>query len=208
MSIHILKEKITMIEISARIFDLFMKPFEKRALSKRRKELIPKAKGNVLEIGAGTGVNFDYYIADNISKLTIVELEINGLITNKPLNSQISIDYVLGNVEKLPFPDETFDSVVSTLIYCSVDNPEKALSEVYRVLKPGGKMYFIEHVLPEEKHCRHLVNSFNDTWKCIGKCNVNRETYNTIKKAKFRVESYEQFGKGVFIFIKGIGVKC
>jgi ubiquinone/menaquinone biosynthesis C-methylase UbiE len=196
-----------MIEISARIFDLFMKPFEKRALSKRRKELIPEAKGNVLEIGAGTGVNFDYYIADNISKLTIVELEINGIITNKPLNSQINIDYVLGNVEKLPFPDETFDSVVSTLIYCSVDNPDKALSEVYRVLKPGGKMYFIEHVLPEEKHCKHLVNSLNGTWKRIGKCNVNRETLNIIKKAKFRVESYEQFGKGVFIFIKGIGVR-
>jgi ubiquinone/menaquinone biosynthesis C-methylase UbiE len=196
-----------MIEISARIFDLFMKPFEKSALSKRRRELIPRVKGNVLEIGAGTGANFDYYITENVSKLTIVELKLNGLITKKPLNSQMNIHYVVGNVEKLPFSDETFDSVVSTLIYCSVDNPEKALSEVYRVLKPGGKMYFIEHVLPEEKHCKHLVNSLNDTWKCIGKCNVNRETYNIIKKAKFRVESYEQFGKGVFIFIKGIGVK-
>ncbi|MGH4117751.1 class I SAM-dependent methyltransferase [Clostridium sp.] len=196
-----------MIEISARIFDLFMKPFEKSALSKRRRELIPQAKGNVLEIGAGTGMNFDYYISENISKLTIVELNLNGLITKKPLNSQMNINYVVGNVEKLPFPDGTFDSVVSTLIYCSVDNPDKALSEVYRVLKPGGKMYFIEHVLPEEKHCKHLVNSLNGTWRCIGKCNVNRETLDTIKKAKFRVESYEQFGKGVVIFIKGIGVK-
>ena len=204
---QLLKEESIMIEISAKIFDLFMKPFEKRALSKRRKELIPRAKGNVLEIGAGTGVNFDYYIAKNLSKLTVVELKLNGLITNKPLNSHIDIHYVVGNVEKLPFPEGTFDSVVSTLIYCSVDNPDKALSEVYRVLKPGGRMYFIEHVLPEEKHCKHLVNSLNDTWKCIGKCNVNRETLKIIKKAKFRVENYEQFGKGVFIFIKGIGVK-
>lgn len=196
-----------MIDISPRIFDLFMKPLEKRALSKRRSELIPQAKGNVLEIGAGTGVNFDYYIDENISKLTVVELKLNNLITNKPLNSHININYVVGSVEKLPFSDEIFDSVVSTLVYCSVDNPEKALSEVYRVLKPGGRMYFIEHVLPEEKLYRNLVNALNDTWRCIGKCNVNRETHSLIKKAKFRVESFEQFGKGSFIFIKGIGVK-
>ena len=89
-----------------------MKPFEKRALSKRRSELIPQAKGNVLEIGAGTGVNFDYYIYENLSKLTVVELKSNKLITNKPLNSHINIDYVVGSVEKLPFPDAIFDSVV------------------------------------------------------------------------------------------------
>ena len=196
-----------MIEIIPRIFNLFMKPFEKKALSEIRSELIPQVKGNVLEIGAGTGVNFDYYDIENLSKLTVVDLKFNSFITNKPLNSKMNIQYVTGNAETLPFPDETFDNVVSTLIYCSVDNAEKALSEVYRVLKPGGKMYFIEHVLPEEKHCRHLVNSLNGAWKCIGKCNVNRETYKLIKNASFKVESFDQFGKGVFIFIKGIGVK-
>jgi len=185
-----------------------MKPFEKRALSKIRRELISQVKGNVLEIGAGTGVNFDYYIKANLSKLTVLYLKFNSLISNKSLNSQMNIQYVEGSAEKLPFPDESFDTVVSTLIYCSVDNPEKALNEVHRVLKPGGKMYFIEHVLPEEKHCKHLVNSLNDTWKCIGKCNVNRETYKLIKKANFKVEGFDKFGKGVFIFIKGIGVKC
>ena len=54
---------------------------------------------------------------------------------------------------------------------------------------------------------KNLVNSLNDSWKCIWKCNVNRETYSLIKKAKLRVESFERFGKGVAIFIKGIGVK-
>ncbi|MCJ7691298.1 MAG: hypothetical protein MUO60_18565, partial [Clostridiaceae bacterium] len=60
---------------------------------------------------------------------------------------------------------------------------------------------------PEEKHYRYLVNSLNDSWKCIGKCNLNRETYKLIKKANFKVECFEQIGKKVFIFIKGIGVK-
>jgi len=197
-----------MIEISSKIYNLFMKPLEKRALSKRRRELVPQAKGNVLEIGAGTGVNFDYYINENLTKLTVVDLKFNSLITNKPLNSHININYVVASAENLPFADETFDSVVSTLIYCSVDNPQKTLSEVYRVLKPGGKMYFIEHVLPEEKPYRNLVNSLNNTWKCIGKCNVNRETFKLIEKANFKVESFERIGSGVLIFIKGIGVKC
>ena len=88
-----------------------------------------------------------------------------------------------------------------------MDNPEKALSEVYRVLKPGGKMYFIEHVLPEHRHYRHLVNSLNGAWKAVGMCNVNRETLKTIEKANFKVESFEQFGKACLIFIKGVGVK-
>lgn len=196
-----------MIEITPRMYNLFMKFFEKRVLSKIRSQLIPQVNGNVLEIGTGTGVNFDYYITDNVSKLTAMDLKFNSLITSKPLNSLINIQYVVGSAEKLPFPNETFDSVVSTLIYCSVDNPEKALSEVHRVLKPGGKMYFIEHVLPKEKHSRQFVNSLNNTWKCIGKCNLNRDTYKLIKKANFKVESFEQFGKRVVIFIKGIGVK-
>lgn len=197
-----------MLEITPRIFNLFMKPFEKRALSKRRKELIPKVHGNVLEIGAGTGVNFDYYCSNKLAKLTVLDLKFNGFIRSKVLNKKMKINYIEGSAEELPFEDGTFDCVVSTLIYCSVENPQRALSEVYRVLKPGGKMYFIEHVLPEEKHCRHLVNSLNNTWKCVGKCNVNRETLKLIREAKFKVDNFEQFGKGVFIFIKGIGIKA
>lgn len=138
-----------MVEITPKIFNLFMKPFEKRALSKRRKELIPKVYGNVLEIGAGTGVNFDYYSSNKLVKLTVLDLKFNSFIRSKPLNKKIKINYIEGSAEELPFEDETFDCVVSTLIYCSVENPQRALSEVYRVLKPGGKcillnMYYLK----------------------------------------------------------------
>ena len=68
-------------------------------------------------------------------------------------------------------------------------------------------MLFIEHVLPEEKPYRNIVNSLNDTWKKIGKCNVNRETHTLIEKVGFKIQDFERFGKGYFIFIKGIGIK-
>lgn len=194
-------------ELTPTIFNIFMKPFEQKALHKRRSKLISQVHGNVLEIGAGTGVNFNYYRNEKISELTIVDIKFNNIIKNHSLNKSIDINFVEGNAEKLPFDDNTFDSVVSTLIYCSVDNPDIVLSEVFRVLKPGGRMYFIEHVLPEKVHYRKLLNTLNGAWKMIGKCNVNRETLKLIEKANFKVVNFEMFGKACFIFIKGIGVK-
>ena len=196
-----------MSELRAKLFDIFMIPLEKITLNNIRKELIPKASGRILEIGAGTGRNFNYYTTKNIDKLTVMDLEFNKAIKNHPLNNKIKIDYIAGDAETLPFENNTFNSVVATLIFCSIDNAEKALSEVYRVLKPGGKLYFIEHVLPEGKHCRHVVNSFNNTWKKIGKCNINRETFKLIEVANFKVTNYERIGNKYLIFIKGIGIK-
>lgn len=194
-------------EVLPYIFNAFMKPFETKALKKRRKRLIEKVSGNVLEIGAGTGANYSYYVTSRIESLTIVDLKFNDLIKNHEFNNDTSVNYIAGSAENLPFEDKTFDSVVATLIFCSVGDPDKALKEVYRVLKPGGKIYFIEHVLPEEAVYRNTVNTLNSTWKKIGKCNVNRETLKNIKKANFRVEDVERFGKAFFIFIAGIGIK-
>ncbi len=194
-----------MIQVNPIIFDIFMKPFEKLALHEKRKELISQAKGRALEIGAGTGVNFGYYNIENISELTVIDLKFNDIIKNHSLNKKLKINYIEVSAEKIPFPDNTFDVVVSTLIFCSVNNPMKALNEVYRVLKKGGKIYFIEHVLPEEKGYRKLVNNLNGLWKKVGKCNINRETLKNIKNANFKVVDYERFGKG--IFIKGIALK-
>ncbi|GAA0180351.1 hypothetical protein SH2C18_30590 [Clostridium sediminicola] len=194
-------------ELTPTIFNMFMKPLEKSALHERRCKLISKVNGKVLEIGAGTGVNFNYYKNEKISDLTVIDLKFNNIIKNHPLNKIRKVNFLEGNVEKIPFQDNTFDSVVSTLIYCSVDNPEMVLNEVYRVLKPGGRVYFIEHVLPEKKHYRNLLNTLNGAWKMIGKCNVNRETLKLIKKSNFKVIDFERFGKACFIFIKGIGVK-
>lgn len=194
-------------ELKPIIYDTFMKPFEKYGLQNRRKEMLSKVKGNTLEIGSGTGVNFNYYDSNKISQLSVLDLQFNNRIKEHIFNKKVKINYIEGNAEELPFPDNTFDSVVSTLIYCSVNDPNKALNEVYRVLKDGGRMYFMEHVLPEEKPYKQILNTLNSPWKAIAKCNVNRETLKTIKKANFEVTNLETFGKGGIIFIKGIGIK-
>ncbi len=189
------------------IFNIFMKPFEQKILHERRSNLISKVNGNVLELGVGTGINFNYYRNEKISKLTIMDLRFNNIIKNHSFNKSRKVNYLEGNAENIPFQDNTFDSVVSTLIYCSVDNPELVLSEVFRVLKPGGRVYFIEHVLPQKGYYRKLLNTLNGAWKMIGKCNVNRETLKLIQNANFKVVDFERFGKACFIFIKGIGIK-
>lgn len=194
-------------ELINKIFNVFMFPFEKLALNKRRLELIPKAKGNILEIGSGGGVNFNYYKKEHIDNLTVMDLKFNKAIKNHKLNDEIKINYLIGNAEEIPFEDNTFDSVVATLVFCAIENQEKALKEVYRILKPDGKLYFIEHVIPNENHYVKIANSCNNIWHKIGKCNINRATHKNIENANFEIREFERFGKECFIFVKGIGIK-
>ena len=177
-------------ELLTIIFNLFIFPFEKVLLHKRRKELITNVKGKVLEIGSGGGVNFNYYNSKNIE-----------------LNKEMNINYITANAEKLPFDDKSFDTVVAILVLCSIDNPNKALEEIHRVLKDDGKLIFIEHVIPHEKFYRDLAHYLNGTWKKIGKCNINCDTYKNIENANFKISNYETFGNKVFVFIKGIAYK-
>jgi len=111
------------------------------------------------------------------------------------------------DVECLPFQINTFNVVVSTLTYCFVSDPNKALSEVYIVSKRGDKVYFIEHVIQEDKICKSLANNLNSAWNKVCKCNLNRYTLKNTKNTGFKVDGYEWFGKFYLIFIKRIGIK-
>jgi len=194
-------------ELITIIFNLFMLPFEKISLHKRRNELINKVNGKVLEIGSGGGINFNYYNPKNIDFLTVIDLKFNKFIINHKLNKEINIEYIIANAENLPFEDKSFDNVVVTLTFCAINNPKNALKEIYRVLKDDGKLIFIEHVLPHDKYYRNLANSLNNIWKKIGKCNINCDTYKNIEDANFKITNYEKFGNKVFTFIKGIAYK-
>ena len=194
-------------ELLTIIFNLFMLPFEKISLHKRRQEIITKAKGKVLEIGSGGGVNFNYYDSKKIESLDVLDLKFNKFIMNHKLNKEMNINYITANAEKLPFADKSFDTVVATLIFCSINNPNNALKEIHRVLKDDGQLIFIEHVLPHDKFCKDLANFLNGTWKKIAKCNINCDTYKNIENANFKISNYEKFGNKVFVFIKGIAYK-
>lgn len=189
-----------MLDFPSKIYDLFMKPLEKKALSQIRKSLIPKCSGHVLEIGPGTGANFPFYPFDQLSELTLLDLSFSKKVMHYPFLKELPVHYVEGSVENLPFPDNTFDTAVFTLVFCSVPNPLKGLSEIYRVLKPGGRIYFLEHVLSSDPAYSKMMHALNPIWKNMAHgCHLNRDTLGNIQNSNFKMIEHTQFWKDIFI---------
>lgn len=178
-------------------YDLFMKPLEKRGLRKSRQSLVPKAYGSVLEIGSGTGANIQYYDFNQVEEL---------IVTDKKLSKQIQKRYgnklqlVEVDVQVLPFKDQRFDTIVHTLVFCSVDDVSKGLAELKRVLKPDGQIIFIEHVLPETGFLKKLFRFINPVWKKVASgCNLTRSYQDSLHVAGFEITALNQFTNTVFI---------
>jgi len=189
---------------SLKAYDRFMYYFEKKALDDLRKEILKGVKGNVLEIGPGTGVNLKYFNKNTISQLTYIDVDYTEGLEEKAKEKCPNINFVDGSVEEMPFEDNSFDHVIFTLVFCSVKNPLNGLSEIKRVLKDNGEIHFIEHVLPEKQPIKVVFNNFNSLWhKLSGGCNLNRKTIDTVRDAGFHVDVA---GKGFSnIFVGGTG---
>lgn len=144
--------------------------------SQYRQKLLSKVSGNVLEIGFGTGLNLPYY-PNSVEKLTIIDANpgMNALAKKRIQASPISIDNRVLNSENLPMADNSFDSVVSTWTLCSIANVEQAIKEIYRVLKPEGKFFFVEHGLSDEPNIQLWQNRLTPLQKVIADgCHLNR----------------------------------
>lgn len=173
-------------------YDWLMASFEKRLLIPMRREILSKAKGSGLEIGAGTGANIALY-PEAVTDLVLTEPDVfmAERLKKKLIDLKKPYKYMEMRSESLPFTDGEFDFVVSTLVLCSVTSQEKALSEIYRVLKPGGCFYYIEHVASEEsKWIQFLQKLINPFWKRFaGNCHLTRHTGNMIKEVGFKVKN-------------------
>ncbi len=161
-----------------------------------KRDLLSKLNGPILEIGAGTGTNLRYYPKNT----KLIFLEPNPImrkhIERKTLHSGIKIIVLKNNAEKIPLKDESVDFVVSTLVLCSVENVDKVLKEIYRVLKKGGKFIFIEHVADVKGSLRRKLQDFSihTPWKFFSDgCHPNRETWNNIKKSQFKNVKIKKF---------------
>lgn len=186
------------------IYDIFMVPLEKRDLARIRKNIIPMAFGNVLEIGYGTGVNFQYYNPALIKSISALDMHSTSSVKTK---ATLPLEFFEGRAENLPFTGESFDTVVETLVFCSVENLDTAINEVLRVLKPGGIFIFIDHVLPEKKCLASLFKVTNIVWpKIAGGCNLTREPHKLIKTAGFTIEQPGSSSHDVFRW--GVGRKA
>ncbi|WP_251960942.1 class I SAM-dependent methyltransferase [Nostoc commune] len=164
-------------------------------IADRKRALFAELHGNVLEIGPGTGPNLSYYPSDihwigiepNIFMHPYLEREAEQIA--------LDIDLRFGTAEHLEVEDNSMDAVVSTLVLCSVDNLAAALQEVIRVLKPGGRFFFLEHVAaPQGTMLRLIQHVIRPLWKTLGDgCHPDRETWLALENAGFERVNYQHF---------------
>jgi ubiquinone/menaquinone biosynthesis C-methylase UbiE len=174
-------------------YDRGMAPLEKWWLRQMRAELLPYARGRVLEIGVGTGANLPFY--PPVTCLTAIDESVDMLAVAARRTAVLGARVYLSqmNVESLAFPTGNFDTIVTSLVLCSVVNQRRALSELRRVLhRPGGRLLLLEHMRPRVRPLAWLVDLVNVPWYAFnGRCNLNRKTQHAIVSTGFQVERVE-----------------
>lgn len=172
----------------AAIYDKMLASEEKKFLGAIRAEMLKDVTGNVLEIGAGTGVNFQYYQPG--ANVTATEPDPYMLERAKKRASEAKVAIELRQVaaEELPFPDASFDFVIDTLVLCSVSDPRKVLSEIKRVLKPGAELRLYEHVRYKNPIGALSQDLISPAWQWFGAgCHPNRNTERYLREAGFEL---------------------
>lgn len=179
-----------MSRLLAAIYDPFMRASERACLGEWRRELLADVSGRVLEIGAGTGRNLDYY-AESIERLVLSEPDPHMRARlGRRVAGRAGVELSASESAALPFPERSFDVVVSTLVLCSVPDPERTLTELRRVLVPGGKLVFLEHVAADERPERlRWQERLDPYWSRIaGGCRLTRRTHELIVRTGFEIE--------------------
>jgi ubiquinone/menaquinone biosynthesis C-methylase UbiE len=179
--------------VFAAVYDRVLADTERAGLAERRRALLSQAHGAVLEIGAGTGANLDKYPA-SVTDLVLLEPEepmARRLADHLP-RASVPGRIVSAPAESIPFADDTFDCAVSTLVLCTVSDPARALAELKRVLKPGGRLLFLEHVRSDDPVVARWQDRIHPLWIRVGHgCNCNRRTLELIDAGGFTIERVE-----------------
>lgn len=180
--------------VFAAIYDRMLGKTERAGLGEHRRALLAAATGDVLEIGGGTGANLEYY-GDTVRSLTLVEPEkpmlkrLERHVEQRAPKSKV----LRAPAEDLPFNDASFDVAVSTLVLCTVDDVPRALRELRRVLRPGGKLLFIEHVRSDDEKLARTQDRMLPINVRIGHgCHPNRRTLDSIRDAGFEIARLER----------------
>lgn len=175
-------------------YDRAMKSTEEAGMREIRREALAGAKGRTIDIGAGTGLNIDLFPPE-VSELVLAEPDPHMLkrLRAKLAESGREASVVPSPAEKLPFEDDSFDTAVFTLVLCTVPDPAAALAEAARLLRPGGKLLFVEHVRSEDPGLARWQDRLEGPWRFLGDgCHCNRDTAATIDASPFEIEKVEK----------------
>ena len=161
-------------KLFAQFYDRMIHRMERAYFSPVRKSLMPNIEGDLLEIGSGTGANIDYLPP----KGRKVFLEYNPWMVRESLKKSLKElgDPVIGSGSELPFRKGSFDTVLITLVLCSVGNLTKTVEEIDRVLKPGGKVLVLEHVVSEKRWMATIQKAITPIWRHLADgCHLDRD---------------------------------
>ena len=158
----------------------------------KRSQIVPLAHGRILEIGIGSGLNFDHYNFDKVEEIIGVDPAVSSVAMARSRSSQYNskISFIESSAESIDLPSNTFDCVVIGYSLCTIPNPLKALAEARRLMKPEGSLFFMEHGLSPEQNIQKWQHRLTPGWKKIGGgCNLNRDIENLISSSGFQFKS-------------------
>ncbi len=165
-----------------------------RPVQRQRQKLVPLATGKVLEIGIGTGLNLPHYDPAKVERIWGLDpaLEMHELAARRVNRSGLPVELMGLSAEKIPMADHSFDTVLLTYTLCSISDPVRALHEMRRVLKPGGRLLFCEHGRAPDESVRRWQDRLTPVWSRIaGNCHLNRAIPKLLEEGGFRLESLD-----------------
>ena len=166
-----------------------------KPINYQRKKVVPLAKGVVLEVGIGSGLNIPFYNKNNIEKIIGLDPseELNVLAKIVADDNGIQIDFLINGAEDIDLPDNSVDTILITYTLCTIPNLNKSMSEMKRVLKPGGKFIFCEHGIAPDINIIKWQRRINPIWGIFfGGCNINRNIPKIISESGFNISNLNQ----------------
>lgn len=184
--------------MKAKLYDKMMKTLEDMRLTSERKKLLENRHGSIAEFGAGTGINFQFYLP--MDRVVAIEPDHHMADEARKKIGDKNITIVSSGAEALPFEDDSFDTVVITLALCTIPDPEAALREARRICTPHGSLLIMEHVRNKNNFLASLQDILTPLWKSFAMgCHLNRDTLSLIEEVGFKKISSSYFWGNNFV---------
>jgi SAM-dependent methyltransferase len=181
--------------VFAAFYDRMCAPAERAGLADRRRRLLAGATGEVLEVGGGTGANLPHYPSDAVSRVVVVEPDaaMRRRLLGRLASAPVPVEVHETGIDDAVFPDRSFDTVVSTFVLCTVPDPATALARVRALLRPGGRLLFLEHVagIGIRRRLQRLASPLRQ--RLVGGCHPDRDLVAAIRRAGFLIAECDRF---------------